>query len=111
MLADIIKADNNEIERICDYFNLSLEQLQQRFNLAEILITKGSHGGFVSPINNQRIIYTAYPVKQIVDTTGAGDIFFAAYVAQRYHYQNEIQASLNLAAKTTADYLQGMWTI
>jgi sugar/nucleoside kinase (ribokinase family) len=103
--ANIIKADNSELELICEHFHLAPEQLQKKFNLEEILITMGGRGGYISSKTGEKIEYTAHPVQGIVDTTGAGDIFFAVYLSQRYHYRKEIQTSLNLASELTAGYL------
>jgi sugar/nucleoside kinase (ribokinase family) len=92
-------------------WKLTLKQLQQKFTLAEILVTNGSQGGYISSRNGQQTFYQAHPVDKVVDPTGAGDIFFAAYLAQRYHNRKSITFSLDHAALVTADYLEGKWDL
>jgi fructokinase len=59
----------------------ALEVLFNRFNLAEILITKGSQGASYYTTSG-RYDYPAYPVT-VVDTVGSGDSFLAAFLAMK----------------------------
>ncbi|BAL95109.1 ribokinase [Rubrivivax gelatinosus] len=48
---------------------------------AEVLVTLGEHGVVVSDARGERL-HPAVPVAQVVDTTGAGDTFLGAVVAE-----------------------------
>lgn len=50
----------------------------------EIIITRGSRGSFIYLAEtNEGFDVPAYPPRQLVDPTGAGDTFIGAYVAKR----------------------------
>lgn len=59
----------------------------------EIVITDGSKGAFVyDATTNEGYDIPAYEPRKLVDPTGAGDTFIAAYLAERLRTDNPLQA-------------------
>ena len=57
---------------------------QNKLELNEIVETLADAGGRIHTLENT-IAFSAHPKKQIIDTTGAGDVFFAAYLFSRIY--------------------------
>ncbi len=70
----------------------------------EIILTKGSKGVLIYANNKIHKINSVKPEK-IVDTTGAGDTFLAAYVAARYKNKS-IEEAGNFASKVASAKLK-----
>ena len=51
------------------------------YDVGEMVITNGSHGSRI--ISDSEIKIDAVPCVNVVDTTGCGDTYMAAYVSQR----------------------------
>ena len=84
---DLLKLNIHELNLISGWFG-SLEHeaekvrlLQQKFNINEVIITKGSNGAsyYTSEIQYH---YPAYKV-EVQDTIGSGDSFLAAFLAKK----------------------------
>ncbi len=59
----------------------------------EVIITQGSRGVFIYLAEtNEGFEIPAYPPKQLVDPTGAGDTFIGAYVAKRLETDSAAEA-------------------
>lgn len=59
----------------------------------EIVITKGSQGSFIyTRDTNEAFDIPAYPAKQVIDPTGAGDTYIGAYLGHRFASDNVIAA-------------------
>lgn len=86
--ADLVKLNSAELmliakwhEPACQKEGEGVEVLFNRFQMKEIIITKGSMGAtYYTP--SHRYDYPAYPVK-VADTIGSGDSFLAAFLAMK----------------------------
>lgn len=85
---ELVKLNIAELEMIAAWFNPAcsdelerIELLFERFNLQEVIITKGGKGAtyYTAAI---RYDYPAYPV-DVQDTVGSGDSFLAAFLAMK----------------------------
>lgn len=100
--ADFVKLNENEIVLLGNWFTEQHDEqnvvaaLMEKFQLSEILITKGADGGTYYDAN-QRINYQAEKVV-VVDTVGSGDSFLAAFLSKKLAGE-EIVDCLNFAAK------------
>ena len=55
------------------------------------------------------VAYKAARVGQVVDPTGAGDVFFGAYLFSRLHERQSIRESCEHAALVAAQQVQGRY--
>lgn len=83
--ADIVKLNDDELVKICDWFNIKgdfgacASDLYKLLNLKTLIITKGEHGA--SLIHDGTLYsHPGYKVK-VADTVGAGDAFLAGFLA------------------------------
>jgi fructokinase len=84
----MVKLNNNELLLIAQWYNSKcsveaecVEVLFNRFNMDEVLITKGSLGAtYYTP--TLRYDYPAYRI-DVADTIGSGDSFLAAFLATK----------------------------
>ena len=79
---DILFGNEDEVRHLtgCDDFSECLQALSN--HVATLVITRGAHGA-VAVENDDLIEIAAAPVERIVDTTGAGDLFAAGFLAAR----------------------------
>jgi sugar/nucleoside kinase (ribokinase family) len=105
--AQIIKANGAEYRTILDFYQLDLTDLMKRFKIQESVITLGKNGGFVQTQSGAAINYVADPVKCEVDPTGAGDVFFAAYIVSRFSNKMDIPEACRYAARCAAQQVEG----
>ncbi|MDE7095054.1 MAG: hypothetical protein K2O23_01045, partial [Anaeroplasmataceae bacterium] len=79
--ADIIKIGSDELEFITGKSEeLAVKEILHK-DLKVLLVTYGSHGARLYLQNNKIYHHPGYKV-QAVDTTGAGDSFFGAFLAE-----------------------------
>lgn len=102
--ADLLKLNNDELSMLTSWFyqdgaaeSESVRFLQQEFNLAGVIVTKGADG---ASYYTAAEVYSgeAYPV-QVADTVGAGDSFLAAFLYKKL---------TDTAIKATLDYALAM---
>merc|ERR1711964_578403 len=105
--AQVIKADHCELEAILKAYRMDRETLKKVYMLEELVITRAEMGGAV--VAGETVNYTAEFVPQVVDSTGAGDVFFAAYLAKRYHEDESIAESSRHAASIAAAHVAGRY--
>jgi sugar/nucleoside kinase (ribokinase family) len=105
--AQIIKVNGAEYRTILDFYQLDLADLMKKFNIKESVVTLGKNGGFVQTQNGATINYVAEPVKCQVDPTGAGDVFFAAYIVCRFSNKMHITDACRYAARIAALQVEG----
>jgi len=79
----VLKADEREIKVLMETDNLeiAIERLK-RFGIKEIIITCGEKGSIIFS-NNKIFTIPAYSPAKIVDVTGCGDTYIAAYLYKR----------------------------
>ncbi len=97
--SDIIKAEKKELKVIIEHFRTTPLQLINKYNIQELVITEGSKGGQILRPKADPISYSAMPVKKFTDFTGAGDVFFAAYLIKHIYHREEISTSCDYAAR------------
>ncbi len=105
--ADYVKTSNDELELVLADWGLTLDQLMRDCSVAEWVVTEGSHGGWVASREGQRTKFTSAPVETVADPTGAGDVFFAAYLAHRLHRGVGIATAAQRAAALAARQVEG----
>lgn len=106
-IANIVKASEEELALVLEYERASLPQLQQRYQIQEMLVTHGSRGGLVRTLSGEDVRYAAYPVTQTIDTTGAGDVFFAAYLVHHILEGASIAQAAEQASALAARHIAG----
>jgi sugar/nucleoside kinase (ribokinase family) len=105
--AHIIKADEEEMTLMLDHFRLSLPGFLQRFRIDEAVITRGSRGASVWTRSGEGYHFGAEPVRRIVSTVGAGDVYFAAYLASHIYRRLDIDMAAMFAAGLAAKQVGG----
>ena len=106
-ISRIVKANESEFESVLQYFDTDLASLLARYNIEEFIVTQGKKGGFVLDNKNSQIRFDAVPVQSPRDPTGAGDIFFAAYIIGRFMKKMDISNACAYAAELTALQISG----
>lgn len=109
LASSVIKGDRAEIQAILDGRQITIEDLIYLYGLDEVVITAGSEGGRIIQATGQVVIYDVVNVNQVIDTTGAGDVFFAAYLVSRIHRGQTIRESCEHAAFVVAQHLSGLY--
>lgn len=107
--ARYVKADAEEIEAVMKAYDTDVRELVRRFDIEELVVTKGSRGGIVMCQNGDKVPYDAVTVESIVSTVGAGDVFFAAYLAGRLYRGESIVVSCETASRTAARQVAGQY--
>lgn len=106
-VSDIVKANKYEYEMLIQFFQMDLAELMRRFEIREFIVTDGAGGGFVQPPDEAAIPYAAAAIESGDDTTGAGDIFLAAYVVEHLWKQRPILDACEYAARLVARQIEG----
>ena len=73
------------------------------FNIEEIIITNGSKGSRI--LSNREYKIPAVKCENIVDSTGCGDTYMAAYIAKKLRSKSILKAA-NFASKIASDKLR-----
>lgn len=105
--ADYVKTSSDELELVLADCGLTLDQLMRDCSVAEWVVTEGSHGGWVAGGEGERTKFESAPVAMVADPTGAGDVFFAAYLAHRLHRGAGIATAAQRAAALAARQVEG----
>jgi len=108
-LAHIAKANEAEYNAILIFFQMTLAELMHCFKIEEFVVTLGDKGGFVQKQNGETFHYDAALIKTLIDPTGAGDVFFAAYIVSRFANQKDIPDACIYAAKIAAQQVEGKY--
>lgn len=103
---DFIKAEENELDLLLRDLNLTLKKLIDIYKIKECVVTCGANGGYIVN-SNLKTKFDAYPVYEVYDTTGAGDVFFAAFLAARLLKKKSIKDSCAFAAFLAAEHISG----
>ena len=105
--AHIVKADEGELTLMLDHFRESLPGFLQRFRIDEAVITRGSRGASVWTRSGEGYHFAAEAVRRPVSTVGAGDVFFAAYLAAHVYRKLDIDLAAGFAAGVAARQVAG----
>ena len=105
--AEFVKASADELAIVLDYFGRSLQALVEDYAIAEWIVTAGSRGGYVLERKGTRTEFASRQVAEVVDPTGAGDVFFATYLALRLQRGQAVSDSLQWAAERAARQVAG----
>jgi sugar/nucleoside kinase (ribokinase family) len=108
-ISDAVKAADEELRIVLEWFGEDARTLQLHFGFEELLVTSGGKGGYLINGSGERIEYESVPVERVHDPTGAGDVFFAAYLAGRYHENWSERESLAHAARVAARHVEGKY--
>ncbi|HOD36832.1 MAG TPA: PfkB family carbohydrate kinase [Syntrophales bacterium] len=106
-LVSVLKADEGELQALTGFFKVDAGKLIRQFEIEEILVTAGSRGGYLLTKEEEVIPYRARAVEKPRSTVGAGDVFFAAYLAERYYRRKDIRVSLDSASELAARQVEG----
>ena len=107
--AHIIKANGAELKLILDHYQKSLSEIMKSFEIDESVITLGQKGGWVETRRGEKFKYSAGRVNAVTDPTGAGDVFFAAYLAGRFVNNQNISDACRHAACIAARQVEGRY--
>jgi sugar/nucleoside kinase (ribokinase family) len=107
--AHLLKADTDELGLVLAFYACSLPDLMARYDIDELVLTQGSRGGLIHRRDGSPTPYSARPLKQQGDPTGAGDVFFAAYLYHRVHRRQDIAAAAAAAAEIAARQVEGQF--
>jgi sugar/nucleoside kinase (ribokinase family) len=81
-MVDILFGNEHEVRHLTGCAGLSDCIAALAGKIGTLVITKGAQGA-VAVENDERIEIAAMPVERVVDTTGAGDLFAAGFLAAR----------------------------
>ena len=109
MISNIIKFNAFELETVLNFFDLDISELIKIYNIEECVVTCGEKGGWVQDRKGNVYMYQAPQVESIVDPTGAGDVFMAAYLLARFLNQLNIADACSYAAKISARQVRGRY--
>jgi len=107
--ADTVKATGEELRLILERFGTDVQTLQARFGFGELLVTCGAGGGRLINTSGETIEYVPVRAERVDDPTGAGDVFFAAYLAGRHHEGWTERESLAHAAQVASLHVEGKY--
>jgi sugar/nucleoside kinase (ribokinase family) len=108
-VSHIVKANGPEYHAVLDFYRMDPSELMRRFDLQEIVVTLGAKGGFVQKRDGTAIHYQASEVGSVADPTGAGDVFFAAYLVSRWADGKDIYAACRYAAGIASRQVAGRY--
>jgi sugar/nucleoside kinase (ribokinase family) len=106
-VAEIVKASREETEAVVDFFGEELGALMEECGIEQWLTTDGANGGWLLCSSGSRHDFRGVAVSEIADPTGAGDVFFAAYLTYHLYEEADIGEALQQAATLTARQVEG----
>jgi len=104
-----VKASRDELVTILNAGYLNDERFMHTFGIDELLITAGGRGGEILLASGERVRYDAALPAQVMDPTGAGDVFFAAYLGARLHDGRTVLDSCAIAATIAGQHVAGLY--
>jgi sugar/nucleoside kinase (ribokinase family) len=107
--AQIVKAHELELDIILRDCQMNLDDLMMTYDIEEFVISRGPLGGVVKPIDSGKIEYQPAPIVKFDDPTGAGDVFFAAYIIGRYLEKKDIRDACHYASRLSARQVEGRY--
>ncbi len=107
--AGIVKSDEAELRLVLEAYGTGVEEVMHRFGVAEWVVTAGAHGGSIHTRGRGPQFYSAAPASPAVDPTGAGDVFFAAYLVGRLRDRKPAAEAARAAAACAAEQVAGRY--
>ena len=100
---DILFANEVELRSLTemDDFDAALEKVAAK--VATLVVTRGEHGA-VAVQDGQFAAVSAEPIERLVDTTGAGDLFAAGFMAGQVQGRT-LEASLRMGSIAAAEII------
>jgi sugar/nucleoside kinase (ribokinase family) len=100
---DILFANEAEIQALAavPHFDTAVADVQDK---VEILVVTRSEKGAIAVSGGERVAVPAEPVSAVVDTTGAGDLFAAGFLAG-YTQGRGLEESLRIGAIAAAEVI------
>lgn len=109
--ARIVKSDEGELHLILKTFATGVEDLMHRFAIAEWVVTSGFQGGCIHSAGQGPHRFSAEPASPVVDPTGAGDVFFAAYAVARLRDRKPAAEAARYAAARASEHVAGRYLV
>jgi sugar/nucleoside kinase (ribokinase family) len=101
---DILFANEAEIQALAGVPHLETAVAAVSSKVETLVVTRSEHGA-LSIRNGERAEVSAEPVKGVIDTTGAGDLFAAGFLVG-YTRGKSLEQSLKLGAIAAAEVIQ-----
>jgi sugar/nucleoside kinase (ribokinase family) len=79
---DVLFGNEEEVRHLTGCADLDDSIAQLSIHVGTLVVTRGARGA-VAVQNGERVEIAAAPVDRIIDTTGAGDLFAAGFLAGR----------------------------
>ena len=79
---DLLFANEDEVRHLTGRGDLEAALADLSVKVGTLVVTRGAAGAMAME-NGKRIEIAAAPVERVVDTTGAGDLFAAGFLAAR----------------------------
>ncbi|WP_116090454.1 adenosine kinase [Sphingomonas crusticola] len=102
-LIDILFANENELLALTgsEDFDGALETISRK--VETLVVTRGANGA-VAVQKGEKAVVSAEPIEKIVDTTGAGDLFAAGFLAGQIQ-ERSLEDSLHMGAIAAAEVI------
>lgn len=107
MAAQIVKVAREELDLLLQWAGCGLAQLMRVYQVREVVVTDGSRGGYICTDAGRETTFAAREVLEAVDPTGAGDVFFAAYLSERLRHKSTVERAAERAAAQAAAQVAG----
>jgi sugar/nucleoside kinase (ribokinase family) len=101
---DVLFANQAEIEMLAGLPHLGSAVEAVRGKVETLVVTRGEHGA-VATRDGEQAEVAAEPVREVIDTTGAGDLFAAGFLFG-YTRGRSLEQSLKLGAIAAAEVIQ-----
>jgi sugar/nucleoside kinase (ribokinase family) len=101
---DILFANEAEIMSLAEHENAEEAALVVAAEVPTVVVTRSEKGAFALS-GGERSIVPAQPIRELVDTTGAGDLFAAGFLAGEARSLG-VERSLRLGAICAAEVIQ-----
>ncbi|MFT5089907.1 MAG: sugar/nucleoside kinase (ribokinase family) [Candidatus Latescibacterota bacterium] len=106
-VAHIVKVAHEELDLLLAWAGCNLMELMRMYSVNEVVVTNGSRGGFIRTVAGHEARFSAKEVQNVVDPTGAGDVFFATYLLERLRRESTVEQAAERAAAQAAAQVAG----
>ena len=102
---DILFANQSEVESLAQTADVESAVAALKDKVKTLVVTRHEHGALATRRGGERVDVPAETIGQLVDTTGAGDLFAAGFLAGEARGL-ELKRSLKLGATCAAEVIQ-----